>query len=219
MPNSHADGMPLAKFTSVPRQIASRLRRSPLILAAVLALAITAGCDREYRALPVDSIRSGWAGHEHVSQVALDVGQRDFLNEVAQASLFEIEASRIALSRAASSAVRRYAESTLRDRLSGDTDLEQLAASVGVVLPSQLNDNLRARLSILAQLAGSDFDRAYARNVGVLAQEEALAAFERAADGHGLRVQRYAADRVPVLRKQLELGRRLASQVDKTDMA
>lgn len=189
------------------------------MLAAALALAVIAGCDREYRALPGDSIQSGWAGHEHASQVALDLGQREFLNEVAQASLFEIQASRIALSRAASSAVRRYAESTLRDRLSGDTDLEQLAASVGVVLPSRLNDNLRARLSILEQLTGSDFDRAYARNVGVLAQEEALAAFERAADGHGQRVQQFAADRLPALRKQLEIGRRLASEVDKTDMA
>ena len=195
------------------------LRGSLSLLAAALALAVLAGCDREYRALPGDSIRSGWAGHEHASQVALDLGQREFLNEVAQASLFEIEASRIALSRAASSAVRRYAESTLRDRLSGDTDLEQLAASVGVALPSRLNDNLRTRLSILEQLTGSDFDRAYARNVGVLAQEEALAAFERAADGRGQRVQQFAADRLPTLRKQLEIGRRLASEVDRTDMA
>jgi putative membrane protein len=189
------------------------------VLAAVLALVATAGCDREYRALPGDSVRSGWAGREHVSPVTLDVGQREFLNEVAEASLFEIEASRLALSRAASSAVRRYAETTLRDRLSGDADLEQLAASVGVVLPSRLNDNLRARLLILQQLMGSDFDRAYARNVGVLAQEEALAAFERAADGHGQRVQRFAADRIPALRKQLELGRKLASEVDRTGMA
>jgi putative membrane protein len=203
----------------VPKEIAARLYRSPFVLAAALALAVSAGCDREYRALPGDSIRSGWAGHEHASQVALDLDQREFLGEVAQASLFEIEASRIALSRAASSAVRRYAESTLRDRLSGDTDLEQLAASVGVVLPSRLNDNLRTRLSILEQLRGSEFDRAYARNVGVLAQEEALAAFERAADGPGQRVQQFAADRLPTLRRQLEIGRRLASEVDKTDMA
>ncbi|MGE5171653.1 MAG: DUF4142 domain-containing protein [Rudaea sp.] len=185
----------------------------------MLALLATAGCEREYRALPGDSIRSGWSGRAHVSRIALDLGQREFLNEAAQASLFEIEASRIALSHAASPAVRRYAESTLRDRLSGDTDLEQLAASVGVVLPSRLNDNQRARLSILGQLSGTDFDRAYARNVGVLAQEEALAAFERAANGHGQRVQRFAADRLPTLRKQLELGRRLASEVVKTDMA
>jgi predicted outer membrane protein len=72
---------------------------------------------------------------------------------------------------------------------------------------------------VLEQLTGTEFDRAYARNVGVLVQEEALAAFEREADRHGERVQRFAADQVPVLRKQLESGRRLASEIDKSEMA
>lgn len=145
--------------------------------------------------------------------------QRDFLTVAAQSSLFEIEASRMALARGGSPAVRRYAETTLRNRVSVDTDLEQLAASVGVGLPSQLSDNLRARLAVLAQLTGTEFDRAYARNVGVLVPEEALAAFEREADRHGERVQRFAADQIPVLRQQLESGRRLASEIDKSEMA
>jgi putative membrane protein len=72
---------------------------------------------------------------------------------------------------------------------------------------------------VLEQLTGPDFDRAYARNVGVLAQEEALAAFERAADRHGERVQRFAADQIPALREHLVQGRRLASEIDRTDMA
>ncbi len=115
--------------------------------------------------------------------------------------------------------MRRYAEATLRDRAAIDTDLEQLASSVGVALPARLNDNLQARLAVLEQLSGNDFDRAYARNVGVLVQEETLAAFERTADRHGERVQRFAADRIPALRQHLESGRRLVSDLDQTDMA
>ena len=145
--------------------------------------------------------------------------QREFLTDAAQASLFEIQASRIALARGGSAAVRRFAESTLRDRVSVDTDLEQLARSVGVVLPSRLSDEFQARLSVLEQLTGGDFDRAYARNVGVIAQEQALAAFERAADPVGARVQRFAANQVPALRAHLEQGRRLATEIDRTNMA
>jgi putative membrane protein len=188
------------------------------LLAFALACGV-AGCERaEYRTIPGDSIRFGWASPERASGLAPAV-HRDFLNEAAQSGLFEIEASRIAITRGGSSAVRRFAEATLRDRLSAETDLQQLAASVGVALPVQLTADLQARLGVLSQLTGSDFDRAYARNVGVLAQEETLAAFERAADRHGERVQRFAAEQIPALRKHLEWARKLASELDKPTMA
>jgi putative membrane protein len=193
-----------------------------LVSAIVLmaGLSLLAGCERaDYRAIPGDSIRSGWASPERPSQVAVEHSQQDFLVKVTQAALFEIEASRLAVVRAGSPAVRRFAESTLRERVAVDTDLQQLAASVGVALPSQMSDELQMRLDVLRQLAGNDFDRAYARNVGVMAQEEAVAVFERAADRHGARVQRFAAEQLPALRKHLERARELASELDKMTMA
>ena len=195
--------------------------RIGLVAAALeLTVAIKAGCERaEYRRIPGDMIRSGWAAQERPSSIAIASDQRDFLVRAAEGGLFEIEASRIAIARGGSAAVRRFAEATLRDRVAVDTDLQQLAASVGVVLPSQLGNTLQARLVVLAQLNGSEFDRAYARNVGVLAQEEALSAFERAADQQGERVQRFAAEQIPALRRHLEWARRLASELDKTRMA
>jgi putative membrane protein len=201
----------------VPR-FARPLRAYTLALSlALIALAATA-CDKlETRALPFDVLRARIGAQFH--DASLEAVQRDFLTTAAQASLFEIEASRIALARGGSKAVRHYAEATLRDRVSVDTDLEQLAASVGVMLPSRLSDDFQARLGVLAQLTGSEFDRAYARNVGVLAQQQALEAFERAADSSGERVQRFAAAQLPALREHLEQGRRLASEIDRTNMA
>jgi putative membrane protein len=191
---------------------------STLAFACALVAAV-AGCDRaEDRASPGDSIRFGWASPARPSTL-LPAPHRDFLNEAAQSGLFEIEASRIAITRGGSPAVRRFAEATLRDRLSAETDLQQLAASVGVALPAKLTADLQARLAVLAQLTGHDFDRAYARNVGVLAQEQALEAFERAADRHGERVQQFAAEQIPALRKHLEWARKLASELEKPTMA
>jgi putative membrane protein len=194
-----------------------RARRFALLLALV-ALAATA-CDRlEYRGFPLETLRAHSDALAHFTDASTANVQRDFLAVVAQASLFEIEASRLALARG-SKAVRRFAETTLRDRVAIDTDLEQLATSVGVALPPRLSDELEARLSVLERLSGSEFDRAYARNVGVLVQEEALAAFERAANDTGERVQRFAAAQLPALRDHLEEGRRLASEIDRTNMA
>jgi putative membrane protein len=191
-----------------------------LTLVLVLAALAATACDKfDYRASPIDALRAGTAALTGGAVASAVTVQRDFLTTVAQASLFEIEASRIALARGGSKAVRRYAEDTLRDRVAVDTDLEQLATSIGVVLPSRLSDEFEARLSVLSRLSGSDFDRAYARNVGVLAQEEALAAFERAANESGERVQRFAAAQLPALREHLEQGRKLATEVDRTSMA
>jgi putative membrane protein len=200
------------RFTHPPRT------RTLALALVLIALAATA-CDKlDTRALPLDLLRARIAGAPF-GDTSVDTIQRDFLTTAAQASLFEIEASRIALARGGSKAVRSYAETTLRDRVSVDTDLEQLAASVGVMLPSRLSDDFQARLGVLAQLTGTEFDRAYAQNVGVLAQQQALEAFERAANRSGERVQRFAAAQLPVLREHLEQGRRLASEIDRTNMA
>ncbi|HEX6793482.1 MAG TPA: DUF4142 domain-containing protein [Casimicrobiaceae bacterium] len=201
------------------KQSISRCARG-LAVACIAVTPLLAGCDRvEFRTFPGDSIRDSVVSKILPASLALAPRQRDFLTEAAQSNLFEIEASRVALARGGSAAVRRFAEATLRDRVSVDTDLEQLATSVGVVLPTRLSDEFQARLAVLEQLTGSDFDRAYARNVGVLAPEQALAAFERAADPDGARVQRFAANQIPALRAHLAQGRRLASEVDRTNMA
>jgi len=207
-----------------PVNCARWFRRIGSWLLAALAfgagVGVITGCERvDYRAIPGDSIRSGWASPERPSAITPAPSEQSFLISVAESGLFEIEASRLAVARGGSPAVRRFAEATLRDRVAVDTDLQQLAASVGVSLPSQLSDALRARLDVLRQLNGSDFDRAYARNVGVIAQEEALTAFERAADRHGARVQRFAAEQLPALRKHLEWARELASDLDSQTMA
>src|SRR5689334_18470933 len=190
------------------------------LLLACTATVLAGGCDRiEFATFPGDSLRERIVSKVTPAAYALAPVQRDFLTVAAQSSLFEIEASRVALARGGSAAVRRFAEATLRERVAVDTDLEQLARSVGVVLPSRLSDEFQTRLAVLEQLTGTDFDRAYARNVGVIAQEQALAAFERAADPDGARVQRFAADQIPALRAHLEQGRRLATEIDRTNMA
>lgn len=219
-----AQGIGLAKRLTVESARIHRFAgigaRAGATLALFVTLLLAAGCERgEYRPIPGDSIRSGWASHERPSALSAAPDQKAFLRSAAEGSLFEIEASRIAVARGGAASVRRFAEATLRDRVAAETDLRQLADSVGVALPSQLNDTLRARLAVLAQLDGRDFDRAYARNVGVMAQEEALTAFEHAADREGARVQRFAASQLPALRRHLAWARELAAELDRSSMA
>ena len=58
---------------------------SALVLMAGLSLLV--GCERgDYRAIPGDSIRSGWSSPERPSAVAAAPSQQDFLVSVAEAA-------------------------------------------------------------------------------------------------------------------------------------
>ena len=118
--------MPLAKTSDVefvhPRRTTERRHPSALAPIALTLAFVLAGCERgDYRPLPGDSIRSGWASQERLSGLAAAPAQREFLRGVAERGLFEIEASRLAITRGGSAAVRRFAEATLRDWLTKDT--------------------------------------------------------------------------------------------------
>ena len=95
-------GIGLAKYRTVEteriRSFAGIGARAGATLALFVALLLAGGCERgEYRPIPGDSIRSGWASHERPSALSAAPDQKAFLREAAEGSLFEIEASRIAM--------------------------------------------------------------------------------------------------------------------------
>src|SRR5919112_6100533 len=92
-----------------------------LVLACAGVAPILGGCGRiEFATFPGDSLRDRIASKVTPATYTLAPVQRDFLTEAAQSSLFEIQASRVALARGGSAAVRRFAEATLRERVSVD---------------------------------------------------------------------------------------------------
>lgn len=139
---------------------------------------------------------------------------RRFMRQAAQAGLFEVKKSELALTRSHNRDVRQFAAQMIRDHTRANQELKQLAASKGVRLPRRPNAHQRMIIRRLARLYGKHFDCAYMA-VQVRAHLQAIAIFRREVHhGHNPAVRAYAARTLPVLRMHLRMARHTLHQLD-----
>lgn len=150
------------------------------------------------------------------SAAAKDLAPEDanFLDKAAQAGHVEMQSGSLALEKASSTNVKRYAQQMLIDHEKMANDLQILARSKGHKLPVGPAAAQRAQLESLGSNTGGAFDRRYSRTVGVQAHQETIALFEQAAstakDGD---VEAFARKSLPALRHHLEMARPIDAAV------
>lgn len=113
----------------------------------------------------------------------------DYLTASALTDRFEIRASRLALDRADSPAVRAFAAAMLRDQAERRAALMQAASRDDLDLPVDLDPVRRRQLDRLRATRGTEFDRLY-REAQLASHRDALAlhrAFADTAPDAGLR--------------------------------
>ncbi|MGO8969624.1 MAG: DUF4142 domain-containing protein [Myxococcaceae bacterium] len=81
------------------------------------------------------------------------------LNNLHEANLMEIAAGRLALTRGASAAVKRYAAVLVKDHSLADEQVAALAQTMNVPLPATAAP--QEDLKVLSSLSGTAFDRAF----------------------------------------------------------
>jgi putative membrane protein len=139
---------------------------------------------------------------------------RRFMRQAAQAGLFEVRKSQLALARSDNRHVRRFAAQIIRDHTKANQELKQLAASKGVRLPQRPNAKQRTIIRRLSHLTGRQFDCAYMA-VQVRAHVQAIAIFVREVrHGRDPEVRAYAAMTLPVLRMHLRMARHMLNRLD-----
>src|SRR5215207_8642266 len=139
---------------------------------------------------------------------------RRFLRQAAQAGLFEVKKSELALDRSPNRHVRQFAAQIIRDHTKANQELKQLAASKGVTLPQRPNAEQRMIIRRLARLSDRHFDCAYMA-VQVRAHLQAIAIFRRKVrHGRDAAVRAYAARTLPVLRMHLRMARHMLHKLD-----
>ena len=79
---------------------------------------------------------------------------RRFMRQAAQAGLFEVSKSELALTRSDNRHVRQFAAQMIRDHTKANRQLKRLAASKGVRLPHRPNAEQRRIIRRLARLSG-----------------------------------------------------------------
>ena len=130
---------------------------------------------------------------------------RDFVTKAAGSSLYEMEAAKLAESRAADPRLKAFAQTLQRDHQRAFEGLKQISLQHNYPLPEQSPEDKTAILARLKSLSGKEFDTVFRLQVGIEDHREDIKLLERAR-----RTTRTADIRVwidqslPVMRHHLE---------------
>ncbi|MCE4557379.1 DUF4142 domain-containing protein [Pelomonas cellulosilytica] len=146
-----------------------------------------------------------FAGHAHARSDA------SFMKEAAHAGAAEIEASKLASTKAKSADVKSFADAMVTDHTKVADELKALAASKKVKLPDGPSMTQKAELKLIDTGDNDKFDERYAKHFGVKAHEDTIKLFEDAAkNAKDAEVKAWAEKTLPGLRHHLEMAQALS---------
>ncbi len=135
---------------------------------------------------------------------------RDFVKAAAASDQYEILAGRVALIEGQERGLRTFANQMIADHTQTSEALQQASLASGLTPPPKgLSGDGQKMLAELQSLRGSAFDKAYLKQQ-VLAHQSALVVEQGyATSGADPNVRRAAQSAVPVIRRHLDMARRM----------
>ena len=137
----------------------------------------------------------------------------DFVRTVAISDMFEVQSSKLALEKKASSD-QEFALRMIHDHTETATQLKHLVESgqVKAQLPEEIDAPHQQMLDQLRNETGANFERDYDR-MQLEGHKEAVAFFEKyAKDGDNSALKRWAAETLPHLQEHLSMAEKLSAR-------
>lgn len=126
----------------------------------------------------------------------------------------EVQIGQLALERGQHPDIKRFAEMLVNDHQDNRQEVQQLAGSQDVELPSGLDQKHQQMLDRLSRLEGAAFDRAFIGDM-VKGHQEAVNKFEEEVrTGQDPQVKSYAANTLPVLRHHLQFAKDIQARLN-----
>lgn len=189
------------------------MKHSPFAaLAAALAVAGLAACSTTGGMSASTSTMGTSSAMGASGSSALAPMDRDFAIAATGAGLYEVEASRLALSHASDPRVRSYAQMLIEHHTTANNELLALLRARGFVPPMDLPADLRTKYTALSQRSGADFDRMFVQVTGVQDHQATIDKFQAAMPSvtdPGLKA--WATKTMPTLQMHLAQAQQLAS--------
>jgi putative membrane protein len=134
-----------------------------------------------------------------------------FVAVASGAGMYEVEAGRLAASRATNPQVRAFAQMLVTEHTANNRELMTLVQSKGATLAPGLPPPLQQKIARLQGLSGAEFDREFVRMTGVQDHTSTIAAFEQGRRSVSDRdVQAYIDRTLPHLRSHLQQAQTIA---------
>lgn len=100
-------------------------------------------------------------------QSSLSKAEQKMMRDMAHANLSEIATGELALKQSQNDEVKAYAQKMIDDHTTAQKELEQLAQSKGVTLPTEPDAKHKAAMKAMSVLEGEKFDKMYMAQGGV----------------------------------------------------
>ncbi|KMS56122.1 membrane protein [Novosphingobium barchaimii LL02] len=183
--------------------------KQSLLLAVSLAVLGLAGCNKQSDAPsePAANVASPSTSPE-ASAVKAGEGQA-FANIAAASDAFEIESSKLAITKATTSKIKSYANNMIEAHTESTVELKAAAGatSPAITPDAALTAAQKATLDQLVAKSGADFDRAYVASQ-TSAHAEALDALKGyAAGGEVASLKAFATKMIPTVAAHLNMAK------------
>jgi len=159
------------------------------------------------------SNKSDKAGHaiKVINTAVVDT----FVKKAAQGNLMEMVMGDSALKRAVSPQVRNFANTMIKDHGAAYQNLQSVAQTMGIKLPTLPGANYMNEIDALSKLTGNAFDKAY-MNLMVKAHQLDLNAYQAAQKYLPAGPLRdWVEITIPVIQKHLQLAEPINAQLNK----
>jgi putative membrane protein len=126
--------------------------------------------------------------------------------KAAQGGMMEVEAGKVAQSKAQHAEVKQFAQRMVTDHGKANDELKALARSKNVELPTALDKQHRAHVDNLGKQSGAEFDRAYMKHM-VDDHKKDVAEFEKQSkSAKDPDLRKWAGEKLPTLREHLKMA-------------
>jgi predicted outer membrane protein len=123
--------------------------------------------------------QSGAAGATAAGTAKLSKADSKGIMDMAMVNMAEIEMGKLAQSKSQNPEVKTFAQQMIDDHTKGLAEVQGVAQSKGITLPTELDTKNKARATRLSKLSGEKFDREYMKVGGVAAHKEAHALLQK----------------------------------------
>lgn len=128
-----------------------------------------------------------------------------FAVAAADGGMMEVEASKLALTKATAANVKDFAKMMVNDHGAANAELKDAAAKKNISLPVALSDDKQKKYNDLAGKKGADFDKAYV-DCMIDGHKDAIDAFQKESEkGNDADLRTWATGKLPTLQHHYEV--------------
>jgi len=154
-------------------------------------------------------------GASHALADELTEKDKYFLENTAQTARYELEGSKLAISKSTNANVIRFAKKTVQDYTKLTNELAALAQAKELNVATELNPTQQENLQLLANKEGAEFDAQYAAVVAEEAHANQVEYFTDAAeDADDMSIRNFARKTQPGLKQHLFAARSLNNKLN-----